>query len=119
MSDAPLTTIEFLTRKAVEDPGFRKKLIASPHQAIEEVLGQPIPEGTTIEVLEETWNKVYLVLPPEFEPHRELSEEELKELAGTGDAGIQRCFRSNGLQALGASSYEFMYASYGIPGKDR
>ena len=59
-------------QRAGADPAFRKALKANPTKALKEA-GLDVPQGVKWEVLENTPDKMYLVLPP-------LAEED--ELAG-------------------------------------
>jgi hypothetical protein len=60
--------------KAMKDPDFRKKLVEDPKTAFEEETGMMIPEGITVNVMEEEPGTVYLVLPFVY---RESTEGEL------------------------------------------
>lgn len=53
---------------ATKAPENRERLKAEPTAVVEEVLKIDVPAGTTIQVLEETANQYYLVLPPVAEP---------------------------------------------------
>ena len=53
-----------LIAKANSDPAFRQALLADPKAALEQFLGQTLPKGMTITVLEEQLGHHYLVLPP-------------------------------------------------------
>ena len=48
--------------QAMSDPAFRKRLLADPAGTLRGA-GVEIPEGVTIEVVEDTATKVHLVLP--------------------------------------------------------
>jgi len=74
-----------LIKKAMEDEAFKCELISNPKTAIEKELGQKWPEAVDIEVLEQTPNKIYLLLPLDrnaIAPQGELSEEQLEAVAG-------------------------------------
>ena len=75
-----------LINKAMEDEAFKHELISNPKAVIAREAGQEWPEGVEIEVLEQTPNKLYLVLPlnvkAEDIPSEGLSEEQLKAVAG-------------------------------------
>jgi hypothetical protein len=49
--------------RAWADEGFRERLRADPRRAVAEVTGVAVPESVEIEVLEETPEKGYLVIP--------------------------------------------------------
>ena len=79
-----------LIAKTWQDEAFKQQLINNPKAVYAQELGQEIPESLKIEVLEESANTVYLVLPrkPEVASvEAELSEEALEAIAG-GDWGI-------------------------------
>jgi hypothetical protein len=48
--------------QAMNDPAFRKRLLADPAGTLKGA-GVDVPEGVTIEVVEDTATKVHLVLP--------------------------------------------------------
>jgi len=48
--------------QAMSDPAFRKRLLADPAGTLKRA-GVEVPEGVTIEVVEDTVTKVHLVLP--------------------------------------------------------
>lgn len=52
-----------IIQKAWEDAEFKKQLIANPKAAVKEAFGVDVPDTIEVEVLEETANKFYLVLP--------------------------------------------------------
>jgi hypothetical protein len=52
-----------IIEKAWVDEDFKKKLIANPKAAIEKAFDLDIPADINVEVLEETSNHFYLVLP--------------------------------------------------------
>lgn len=66
---------------------FKQELIKNPKTVLAKEFGQEIPEEIEVEVLQETNNKVYLVLPSNPIPaldQEELSEETLETIAGGG-----------------------------------
>ena len=69
--------------KSLENPEFRQQLLVNPKAVLSQELGQQIPDDISIEVLEETENKIYLVLPPAV-VDEELSEKQLEAVAGGG-----------------------------------
>lgn len=69
---------EKLVKKAWEDEDFKKQLLEDP-KAVLEKAGLKYPENVTVEVLEETADKVYIVLP--VNPN-ELSDDQLDDAAG-------------------------------------
>jgi hypothetical protein len=70
--------------KAKEDPAFKQLLLTNPKAAIEREIGQSLPSGLEIEVVQQTPNKLYMVLPLEKDQiqTQELSERELESVSG-------------------------------------
>ena len=60
---AEQTLQEQIIQKAWEDAEFKKKLIADPKAAVKDAFGIDVPDTIEVEVLEESANKFYLVLP--------------------------------------------------------
>jgi len=54
---------EMLTRRAIEDPDFRERLIDDPRSTIEEATGQAVPEDVEVVVIENSPNTFHIVLP--------------------------------------------------------
>jgi hypothetical protein len=71
---------EQLVARAWADDEFRERLKADPHAAVAEETGITVPESITIEVVEETAEKGYLVIPVD---RAALSDEQL-DMAGGG-----------------------------------
>ena len=73
--------------KAMKDEAFRQRLLNNPKQTLEREFGLIASHGATILIHEETPTTLHLVLPmkPLTGELQELSDEELKEVAG-GDA---------------------------------
>jgi hypothetical protein len=71
--------IHLITR-ALKDEGFRQELLANPKEVVEKELGTKLPEDLEINVLEETEDTLYMVLP--CNPYEGMSEEELKATLG-------------------------------------
>ena len=74
-----------LITKAMEDEAFKQELMSNPKAVIARESGQKWPDSVDIEVLEQTPNKLYLVLPlapNAIAPQGELSEEQLEAVAG-------------------------------------
>lgn len=74
-----------LIQRAWEDEAFKQELLTNPKAVFARELGEELPKDIKIEVLQETANKVYLLLPTNFTPDRaeeELSEAELETVAG-------------------------------------
>jgi hypothetical protein len=65
--------------RAASDPDFRAELKANPRAALESELGVPIPEQVSVQVHEESFSELHLVLPPSEE---ELSDADLEMVSG-------------------------------------
>lgn len=74
-------TEEIINLRVWKDPAFKKKLLASPREALEELGMENIPASLNIEVVEETPRRVYVVLHTPPPNARNLSDEELKRIA--------------------------------------
>jgi Nitrile hydratase, alpha chain len=70
---------EKLIARAWADEGFRERLKSDPRAAVAEETGITVPEAIEIEVLEETPEKGYLVIPVN---RVEISEEQLEAASG-------------------------------------
>lgn len=69
--------------RAGKDPQFRDQLKQDPHGTVSRDFGVQVPQDITLEILEETPTKVYLVLPASpAQRGQELSGEELEAVAG-------------------------------------
>ena len=70
--------------KAMKDEAFRQHLLQDPQQTLEREFGLIIPHGVAIQIHEETPTALHLVLPMKQLTGElmELSDEELKEVAG-------------------------------------
>jgi hypothetical protein len=72
-----------LVRAALKDEEFRESLIANPKLAIERALGTTLPDNLEVELLQETENLMYIVLPKQIPAKaEELSDAELETVAG-------------------------------------
>ncbi|MDF5733224.1 MAG: NHLP leader peptide family RiPP precursor [Rhizonema sp. PD38] len=74
-----------LILKVLKDEAFKQELISNPKAVYARELGQHIPERINIQVLEETSNTLYLVIPrspADAEVTEELSEQALEAIAG-------------------------------------
>ena len=76
-----------IVARAWADEGFRERLKSDPRGAVAEATGVEVPESIEIEVLEETPEKGYLVIPLN---RIEISDEEL-DVAGGYDACGMGC----------------------------
>ncbi|HEV8025676.1 MAG TPA: NHLP leader peptide family RiPP precursor [Candidatus Nanopelagicales bacterium] len=52
-----------ITRRAIEDPDFRERLIDDPRSTITEATGQEVPEDIEIVVVENSPKSFHIVLP--------------------------------------------------------
>ena len=77
---------QHLIEKAMKDAGFRQQLLENTRETLEKELGFKLPDSVKINVLEESPEQFYLVLPGEVSDpaSEELSEEELKTVSGGG-----------------------------------
>ena len=79
-----------IVEKAMKDEAFRKELIKNPAAAVEKAFGVGVPKGIEIVVLEETSEKVFLILPATRS--QALSSEDMEKVAAGGfDCGWD-CF---------------------------
>ncbi len=83
--DAPLLRRELeahLISRALRDDGFRKQLIDDPKAALEAELARlqldiRLPSSLRVQVLEETPDTLYLILPPSLRAADPLSDQSL------------------------------------------
>lgn len=54
---------EQIIQKAWEDAEFKKQLLANPKAAVKDAFGVDLPDTIEVEVVEESANKFYFVLP--------------------------------------------------------
>ena len=73
-----------LIAKAWKDEAFKQELISNPKAVYARAIGQELPKHIKIQVMEETSDTVYLVLPKNPEVSEELSDEALEAVAGGG-----------------------------------
>lgn len=86
-SQAMNTRFEFeqkLVQRAWEDETFKQELLSNPKAVYTRESGEELPKDLEIEIIQESANKVYLVLPNNPAPatEGELSEEALEAVAG-------------------------------------
>lgn len=79
-----------IIEKALSDKSFKKSLIDNPKKAISELLEISIPEGISIDVLEEKPNKLYLVLPVD-KNELEIPEEIISNIQGASVPSSGSC----------------------------
>lgn len=69
--------------RAARDPRFREQLRQDPRGTVSREFGVQVPPDVAVEVLEETPQKVYLVLPAApVQRGQELSGQDLESVAG-------------------------------------
>jgi Nitrile hydratase, alpha chain len=71
-----------IVARAWSDDAFRERLRTDPHEAVKEVTGFAVPQSIQIEVLEETPEKAYLVIPLN---RVQIAEEQLDAVSGGAD----------------------------------
>lgn len=89
-----------LIERAWEDETFKQELINNPKAVINRESKLQLPEELEVEVLQETVNKVYLVIPEnsaQLAAEAQLSEEDLERVAG----GVTICPSAFGIQLTG------------------
>ena len=74
---------EALVRTALKNESFRESLVANPKLAVERALGTKLPEDMEVVALQDTDQKMFIVLPMQmpFETG-DLNDAELEEIAG-------------------------------------
>ncbi|MBD2207949.1 NHLP leader peptide family natural product precursor [Calothrix sp. FACHB-1219] len=81
----PESLQEHIIAKAMEDPAYKQRLLSNAKEVLEEELGVELPEGLSIEVLQQSSKQLYLVLPIDIdELVRDgiISQSELEAVAG-------------------------------------
>jgi hypothetical protein len=78
-----VSILDVVTAKAVNDKQYRKELITNPKKVLTEA-GLKIPPGVKVEVVENTANKVYLVLPTKFADNIDLTEVDIRIICYSG-----------------------------------
>ena len=73
-----------IIERAVSDGEFRARLMADPRDAIQELTGEVIPDGVSVQVHEESATSFHLVLPPAGQ----LSESEMTQVFGGNGASV-------------------------------
>ena len=87
-----------LVQRSIEDEDFRRRLLEEPKAAVEEELGARLPKEIQVQVVEETADTIYLVLPSAspIGESSELSDRQLEavvggDLAYTWDPAVAGC----------------------------
>lgn len=74
-------------KRSMTDREFREKLLKDANKAIEEMIGEPLPEGCRLKAIEQDPNYSATFVLPDFVSN-ELSPEELNKYAGGEDEPI-------------------------------
>jgi hypothetical protein len=86
MDQAPMDIEQIVINKAMKDEAFKQELSRNPKGVIAKELNVELPAELEIEVVQQTPQKLYLVLPLDVklqeEVGEELSEEQLEAVAG-------------------------------------
>ena len=74
----------YISARCWKDPAFKRQLIADPRGVLERECGIKLPEGVKCQVLEESANATYVILPmaPDDITPDQLSDAELEAVAG-------------------------------------
>jgi hypothetical protein len=108
---------EAVVRQALQDEGFKQRLLADPKAALEELFGFCLPAGAEITVLEETPQNWYFVCPPQMDlVADELEDWELEAVAGGASSAINV---SNGAGEIGFPSIPVGNATTSIRSRSR
>lgn len=83
--------------RALKDDSFKQQLLNNPDVAkaeIEKALGEKVASGFKVQVLQETENQAYLVLPAVTGDTQGLSDQQLEAVASGATVGISCMFGS-------------------------
>lgn len=73
---------DIITEQASKNPKYRDTLLKDPRMVLSKQLGTDLPASMKIEVLQETADKIFVVLPYVPKEGAELKDEELEKVAG-------------------------------------
>ena len=76
-----------IVEQAQKNPKYYEMLMADPRGLMQKQLGTAIPESVNIQILEETGDTYYVVLPYFVREGAELSDGDLESVAGGSDKG--------------------------------
>ena len=80
-----------IIERSMKDLDFRARLIADPNGTIEQEMGAIAP-GVKVKVVEEEANTYVITLPrPPLPPMRDLTDEQLQAVSGSGYTGVAIC----------------------------
>ncbi len=117
---------EAVVRQALQDEGFKLRLLADPKAALEELFGFCLPAGAEITVLEETPQNWYFVCPPQMDlVADELEDWELEAVAGGASSAVccvggngvgcyQQSTQANGSASISSRTRRFRRSRYPI-----
>ena len=79
-----------LINRSMEDETFRQRLLDDPKGTLEQELGERLPEGLDVRVVQESQQSIYLVLPSASRVGGggSLSDRELDAVAGGFGSGV-------------------------------
>jgi hypothetical protein len=91
---------EVIAIKAHRDPNFSKELLSNPKKKMEEMMGSSLPSNLSVSVVEDTGNRIHIVIPPLSSD--ELSEEQLEAVSGGFlDATLGSSVLGDGMLCIG------------------
>jgi len=74
---------DIISQFAAQDPAYRKMLLENPKEVLAKQMGQELPDGITVKVVEESADTIYLVAPYVAPAAGdELSDDDLEKVAG-------------------------------------
>lgn len=89
---------DLLANFAAQNPEYREALLKDPKNLVQAQFQMELPDAIQVEVLEESSDKVYVVLPHVMEEGAELSDDDLEAVAGgntvKGDANCSDAIAS-------------------------
>ncbi len=74
--------ISLMYEFALNDPSYRESLKKNPKKVLEKQMGRDFPESLKVEAVQESADKLYLVVPYVPEAGDELSDSDLEQVAG-------------------------------------
>jgi len=93
---------DLLTKFSTQNPEYRAALLRNPKNIVQEQFQMQLPDDMAVEVLEESPEKVYVVLPYMVQEGAELSGSDLEAVAGgttvKGDANCQNAIASTAVE---------------------